>query len=274
MTTDEIYFYSVCLVSLIMADVVSPDLKSKINYKILIAIFAGVILFQIYLEFLEDDEQIEISIITVSLSSQIITGIAALVVARKYRGTRVFGRAYLSLAAAFFSVALGEIIYNIYLFVFNLDPFPSIADIFFFLLYPFTLLHLLINIKFFKVKTSLKNIIWIVILSLVIVLSYSLLAYDAIGDFGIDFSYGLIFISGAAVITSLGFYGVIVVRKIPLGRAWILLVTGILLGTIGDVWYQYLEVLGAYDTSHPVNLFWYSSYLVIIYSLYKHYRII
>ena len=100
-----------------MEDVVSPNIKSKIRYKILIAIFVGVILFQAYLNFLDNEEQIEISIITVSLSSQIITGIAALIVARKYRGTRVFGRAYLSLAGAFFSVALGEIIYNVYLFV-------------------------------------------------------------------------------------------------------------------------------------------------------------
>ncbi|MDH3278314.1 MAG: hypothetical protein OEL77_07990 [Nitrosopumilus sp.] len=257
-----------------MVEIVSPDLKSKINFKILIAIFAGVVIFQLYLNILENEEQIELSIITVSLTSQIITGIAALIVARKYRGTRVFGRAYLSLAGAFFSVAIGEIIYNVYLFVFDLDPYPSIADIFFFLLYPFTLLHLLINIKFFKVGTSLKSISVITMLAFVIILVYSYVAYSVIEAFDIDFFYGLIFISGAAIITSVGIYGVVVVRKIPLGKAWILLVCGILLGTIGDVWYQYLEILGSYDTSHMVNLFWYSSYLVIIYSLYKHYKII
>ena len=135
-------------------------------------------------------------------------------------------------------------------------------------------MHLIINIKFFKVGTSLKSIAWISVLALSIILAYAYLAHNAIGEFDIDFVYGLIFISGAAIITSIGIYGVMVVRKIPLGRAWILLVSGILLGTIGDVWYQYLEILGSYDTSHPVNLFWYSSYLVIIYSLYKHYKII
>ena len=119
----------------------------------------------IYLNFLENDDQLEISIITVSLTSQIITGIAALVVSRKYRGSRVFGRSYLFLAGAFFSVALGEIIYNVYLFVFEIDPFPPIADIFFFLLYPFTLFHLLININFFKVGIDLKSIFLISVLS-------------------------------------------------------------------------------------------------------------
>lgn len=257
-----------------MVEVLSPNLKSKIDYRILIGIFVGVLIFQIYLNSLESEEQIEFSIILVSLTLQSLAGIAALIVARKYRGTRIFGRAYLSLAGAFFSVAIGEIIYNVYLFVFNLDPFPSIADLFFFLLYPCTLLHLLINIDFFHVKTSPKIISGITGLSLTIILTYTYLAYTVIGDFDTDFFYGLIFISGASIITSVAIYGVIVVRKIPLGRAWILLVGGILLGTIGDVWYQYLEILGEYDTSHLVNLFWYSSYLVIIYSLYKHYKII
>lgn len=257
-----------------MVEIVSPNLRAKIDFKILIGIFFGVILFQIYLNSIESDEQIELSIIAVSLSSQIITGIAALVVARKYRGTRIFGRAYLSLAAAFFSVALGEIIYNVELFVFNIDPFPSIADIFFFLLYPCSFLHLIINIKFFKIKNELKNVLWILVGVLSLIFVYSYFAFDAIGDFNIDFFYGLIFVSGASVITSVGVYGAIIVRKIPLGRSWILLVSGIMLGTIGDIWYQYLEILGGYDTDHVVNLFWYASYLVIIYSLYKHYKII
>lgn len=256
-----------------MVEIVSPNLKAKIDFKILIGIFVGVIIFQFYINSLENEDQIEFSIIGVSLSCQIITGISALLVSRKYRGTRVFGRAYLSLAIAFFSVAIGEIIYNVEVFVFNLDPFPSIADIFFFLLYPFSLAHLMINVRFFKIKNNLKNISWVIALALFLILTFSYLAFDAIGEFNFEFFYGLIFVIGASLITSFGFYGAIAVRKIPLGRAWILLVSGILLGTIGDIWYQYLEILEGYDTSHVVNLFWYASYLVIIYSLYKHYKI-
>jgi len=257
-----------------MVDIVSPNLKARIDFRILLGIFIGVVLFQFYLNFLDNEEQMEISIIVVSLSSQIIVGIVAVIVSKKYQGSKVFGRAFLFLAAAFFSLAIGETIYNVSLFVFNVDPFPSVADIFFFLLYPFTLVYLIINIKFFRIKNNLKDILLITGLILSIVSVYSFLAFDAIGEFNIDFFYGLIFISGASLITSIGVYAAIKVRKIPLGRSWILLVAGILLGTIGDIWYQYLEILGGYGTSHVVNLFWYASYLVIIYSLYKHYKII
>jgi hypothetical protein len=257
-----------------MVETISPNLRAKIDFKILIGIFIGIVVFQFYLNSIEDEQQIEFSIIAVSLSCQIITGVAALLVSKKYGGSRVFGRSYLFLAIAFFSVAVGEIIYNVEVFVFDLDPFPSIADIFFFLLYPFTLAHLIINIRFFKIKNNLKNISWVIALTLFLILVYGFMAFDVVEEFNFDFFYGLIFISGASLITSFGFYGAIAVRKIPLGRAWILLVSGILLGTIGDIWYQYLEILGGYDTDHVVNLFWYASYLVIIYSLYKHYKII
>ncbi len=215
-----------------MVDVVSPNLKAKIDFRILLGIFIGVVLFQFFLNSLDSEDQIEISIIVVSLSSQIITGIAALIVSKKYQGSKVFGRAFYSLAAAFFSLAIGEAIYNVSLFVFNVDPFPSVADIFFFLLYPFTLMHLIINIKFFRIKNDVKNISFVVGMVLSIILVYSFLAFDAIGEFNIDFFYGLIFISGASLITSIGVYAAITVRKIPLGRSWILLVAGILLGTI------------------------------------------
>jgi len=257
-----------------MPDIVSPNLKARIDFRILLGIFIGVVLFQFYLNFLDNEEQIEVSIIGVSLSSQIIAGIAALIVSKKYHGSKVFGRSFISLASAFFSLAIGETIYNVSLFVFNVDPFPSVADIFFFLLYPFALVHLIINIKFFRIKNNLKDISLIIGLVLSIILLYSFLAFDAIGEFNIDFFYGIIFISGASLITSIGVYASIRIRKIPLGRSWVLLVAGILLGTIGDIWYQYLEILGEYGTAHVVNLFWYASYLVIIYSLYKHYKII
>ena len=49
-----------------------------------------------------------------------------------------------------------------------------------------------------------------------------------------------------------------------------LLVIGIMLNAIGDMWYYYLETFGQYTITHPVNLFWWSSYLVMIYAFYKH----
>ena len=255
-----------------MPEIVSTDTNSKIDFRILIGIFAGVVLFQIYLGFLDLESDVENSIITLSLIGQSLTGIASLIVARKHSGSKL-AISFYSLAMAFFSLVIGEVIYNTYLFVLDIDPYPSVSDLFFFLLYPFSMVHLIINIRFYQIKITLKSIIGMIAISVIITSTYTYFAFDVFSEFNIDFYYGLIFVAGAAVITTLGVYAVIIVRNIPLVKSWILLVVGILLGTVADVWYHYLELLDAYNTEHVVNLFWYASYFVIIYSLYKHYKI-
>ncbi len=255
-----------------MAEVVSADSGAKIDYRILLVILFGVIGFQLYLNALLDEADVENSIIVVSVISQLATAVAALVVSKRYWGTHVFGKSYLALSLAFFCVLIGEITYNVYLFVFEIDPYPSIADLFFFLLYPFSFVHLVFNIKFFNPQVKISDKVWVIALAAAITLLYSYYSFSEM-EISFDSLYGMIFVAGASAITSLAILGTKVLWKIPLGRAWFLLMIGIMLGTIGDVWYQYLEISESYDTSHVVNLFWYASYWVIVYSLYKHGKI-
>jgi len=256
-----------------MVEVVSPEANAKIDYRILLLILVGVILFQIYLNTLLEESDAENSIIIVSLGSQLATAIAALVISIRYWGSHVFGKSYLALSLAFFAVFLGEVTYNIYALVFNIDPYPSIADVFFFLLYPFVTIHLIINIKFFQPSLSKIDKLWVIALAVSVTLFYSYYSFEETGEINFDFYYGIIFVAGAATISSLALLGTKILWKVPLGRSWFVLMIGIMIGTIGDVWYQHLEISESFDTSHVVNLFWYASYWVIVYSLYKHGKI-
>ena len=78
------------------------------------------------------------------------------------------------------------------------------------------------------------------------------------------FVYAVTLTLGVAVI------GAIIFKEGAIGKAWIILVSGILLLTIGDIWYYNLELFDAYELVHPVNMFWYAGYWIIIYALYKH----
>ncbi|MGC2561759.1 MAG: hypothetical protein WA326_01995, partial [Nitrososphaeraceae archaeon] len=64
--------------------------------------------------------------------------------------------------------------------------------------------------------------------------------------------------------------GALVFRKSILGTVWLLLVVGITITTVGDVWYYYLEIFGQYDETHVVNSMWIVGYMVVAYALYKH----
>ena len=256
-----------------MVEVVSAEKKAKIDFRVLVLILVGVSVFQIVINSYLEDDEIENAIIVVSLISQLATAIAALLISKRYWGSHVFGKSYLALSFAYFSVFLGEILYNVYAFVLEIDPYPSIADVSFFLLYPFAAIHLILNIRFFQPKVQIGDKVWLIAFPIALTLFYITFSFQIIGETNFDFYYGIIFVSGAAAITSLAILGAKILRSVPLGKAWLILMIGILIGTIGDLWYQHLEITGSYDTAHIVNLFWYASYWFIVYSLYKHGKI-
>jgi len=254
-----------------VVDVNSAFNNTEIDYKILLLIFGIIILFQICLECFIPEFFIDQFVTFLLLPATFFLGCVSLFVAKKH-GSSKFGLAFCMLSIGFFLTSIGEIIYYYYFEIIDIDPFPSIADIFFFSIYPFMMIHLVINIKFYQNEFTLKSKIGIIFLTFSIITTYVYLAFSSFNEPNFSFYYGLIFVSGAACITSVGLYGVIVVRKIPLGRSWFLLVTGIVIGTVADVWYYILELTMAYTSIHIVNLFWYTSYLMIFYALYKHYK--
>ena len=112
-------------------DTVPEKLDSPINYKILALIVGSAIAFHFSLTFLFVPEQSDAIISVVSFINPLAAAIAGLFVAKRYFGTMVFGKSYLLLSLGFLSVFLGEVAYLIYDLILNIEPYPSIADIFF-----------------------------------------------------------------------------------------------------------------------------------------------
>ena len=81
-------------------------------------------------------------------------GVCSIVVARKYRGSEMLGKAYLFLGLGFFSWFFADVGYYYQQFVLDIDPWPSPFDIGFFASYSFAILHLSLNIRYFKPKWS------------------------------------------------------------------------------------------------------------------------
>jgi len=198
---------------------------------------------------------------------------ASFIVALKYIDAGIYRKAYILLGFAYLMIFLGEMTYLIYDLFLGIDPFPSIADVFFFFQYPLTLAYLILNIRFFASFTN-KYKAWVIILPAIILLIYANIALEELGEANFDFYYGLIFVGSASTLLAFAILGATIFREGMLGKAWTILVIGILSLTIGDVWYYYLELLGEFDLTDPVNLFWYAGYWIVIYALYKHKKII
>ena len=91
-----------------------------------------------------------------------------------------------------------------------------------------------------------------------------------ISIFEFDFFYGTIFVYFATLTLDVAVVDAIILKEGVIGKTWLILVIGILLNNLGDIWYYNLDLFGGYDLLHPVNMFWYSGYLVVIYALIKH----
>lgn len=248
--------------------------SNLINYKILILIVAGIIIFQISLMLLGESDLTNHLVTSASIGGTLATSVMSFIIANRYKGSKILGKAYFSLGIAYFSLFLAEITYVIYEEFLGLDPYPSIADIFFFSLYPFTIIHLILNIKFFKSKLSSLTKMWLFLFPTSMILMYTLFSLQIFEEPDFDFYYGIVFVSGSVITMAFAVVGVKIFRKSTLGVVWLMLVLGISANTVGDIWYYHLEVLGEYSLDHPVNMFWYASYWIIVYALYKHKKLI
>jgi len=248
--------------------------KGGLNYKVLLLIAALAVIYQTFNYILPENEG-ELSPIDIVFTISIATcAVASFIVSKRYGRSEVFGQAYLALGIAFTAYAIGDIIYNFQTTVLKIDPYPSIADIFFFAQYPFIIFHLIRNIKFFRRKISKVTIIWLAAIPVVLVLLYSYFTFQQEGYSLFDYYYGLPFVAASATSLSFAVLGMQVFRQSLLANVWSLLAVGIFLNTLGDMNYYYLEIFGLYTRTHFVNVLWFVAPLIITYSLYRHYKII
>ena len=247
------------------AEVVPEKLGSPINFKIVAVIAALVLGFHFLVNYSEDSDSL---IYGFSMIIPLSVSIFAFLTSRRYSGTLVYSKAYIMLGVAFLFMFFAELTYFVYEQILDLDPYPSIADVFFFVFYPLIIAYLIINLRFFAPKISKSGLSLIIVMPIIVTIIY---IYLTISDFGsFDFYYGIIFITAASVTLGLAIHTAKIFKDGLIGTAWLILVIGIILNLIGDTWYYYIEVIGEYSLADPVNLCWYSAYLLILYALYKH----
>ena len=255
--------------------VVADKLKEKIDYKIFGIITAIVVVFQLYLNTFKspDDPTVNFLASFIYSITALIAAAAAFFISKRYWNSEVFGKSYLALAFGMIMNVLGEGIYYV-LEQQGQVPSPSISDWASLSFYPLAFYHLAKNISFFKpvIRKPLK--LFVIAIPIVVSSIYAFIQYGQEQAADTTFFLGLAYIVGGTVILSAAILGSAVFRQGVLGVPWLILTLGIVLSTVGDVWYSYLDVYNLYTVQHPVNLLWSAGFLVIAYALYKHKKVI
>lgn len=262
----------------------SEDLskKSQINYWIIGIICTGAIAYFVYgilypAYNINNFTALDIPWIVDPLG----VGIAAFVVAKKYWDFHdVLGKAYLSLSIGFLLYFVGASSYE-YCSDFeytisqqNQNPYlcyPSYPDIFFLSVYPFWYYHILKNIKQWASKIDSRIKIGLIVLACIMMVAFTFFNYSQkppANVFPVAEAYAVC----DAVTLSLAILGALVFRRNKLRNVWLLLVTGFLVLTISDYWYYYDAAI--YNEIHPVNALFQVGFVIVIYALYLHKKVV
>ncbi|MDH3502340.1 MAG: hypothetical protein OEL69_07535 [Nitrosopumilus sp.] len=256
-----------------MSQINYGSFQTKIGFKSLIIIAVLGIAYQIYIDGFIDEDEISFADFSYGLSS-LAVGITGLFIAKRYKGSPVFGKTYLALAIGFILLFVGDLVYNYYLMVLDEDPYPSIADAFFFTFYIFTGYHLVKNINYFKKDIGVFIKLGVASLAIAMTCTFGLFTIETFEDDPIMWITSELYVIASAIILSLALLGLTVFRYSVLGITWVMLVIGIFFYSFADVWYYYLEEVEAFSITHPVNTLWVLSNIFMVYSLYKHKKII
>ncbi len=200
-------------------------------------------------------------------------GVVSILVAKKYHGSEMLGKAYLFLGLGFFAWFIADVGYYYQQFVLEIDPWPSPFDIGFFLSYIFAILHLSLNTRYFRPKWSKEMKAVLIVIPIVAVGSFTMIAYDTWGEYDellFDIGYSNLFIIGISITLAFAVVGASVFRHSVLKETWLLLAIGIGLWVSTDSVYFYLETIEEFTHNHPINSGWTASFMIIIYALYKH----
>ena len=249
---------------------------NSINYKIIALIGALTVADFIYAEYFFDPEifNIKDGLYMAGIAG---CGIGSILVARRYAGSAMLGKAYLFLGLGFFAWFFADVGYYYNQFVLEIDPWPTPFDVGFALNYVFAIMHLYLNTRYFKPQWNAPMKAFIIIVPIIAVASFSLFAYDAWGVYDelmFDLFYSNIFVVGISLTLAFAVVGASVFRHSILKETWLLLAIGILLWAVADSIYYYLETYELFTHNHPINSLWMASFMIIIYALYKHHKVI
>lgn len=199
--------------------------------------------------------------------------------AKTYEFRNVHGRSMLFMALGLGFFFIGELIFFLFQYVFNMDPFPSVADVFYLTAYPLLLFGFITEIRIYKPRLSDFNTSFLSVALPIIALVGALVVYfgiikvfDQDASFWsnwIAMSYGvadlILLIPSVFILKlALGFSGG------KLFNSWMMIFYAVLFMLAGDLLFALNSdnySTGAYPYT-LIDLLWTASYLLFGFSFF------
>jgi hypothetical protein len=205
--------------------------------------------------------------------------VCGLYAVRTYHFANVHGKSMALLTTGLLCLFIGELLFFLFQFVFHINPFPSVADIFYLAAYPLLLAGLLREITLHHVSwRDLSKLVLALVLLLMVALVFIVayfgvfLAYnpgDAVINNSIAIAYGIADLM--LIVPSLFILNMALdYRGGKLFNSWILILLALIFMMAGDILFaifrdKYTSLIRPYTF---IDLTWVASYLFFAYSFF------
>jgi len=202
-----------------------------------------------------------------SILFMIYASLIATMKAKKYRSNDF--RISLILAIGLFFDFIAEATWSIYEEVLDLDPSPSIADLFYIASYAFLAVFLLKFLKMYRNKISIKLISFATILSISLLVPTITATFD--WNYEEEINLGLVVAMIYPILDTIIFGISIVGLMFTFSKKhtyfWGLIFIGIIIWVFADTAYLFMEIEEIYYDGHPLDIAWMSPFILIGFAL-------
>jgi len=185
----------------------------------------------------------------------------------------IHGLAWMAFAGFAVSWFVGNNVWTLEELFFEEEPYPSAADLFYLIGYPFLLIFLIQYLVPMRMAIT-KNMVWASLASSVILLGIFLyvLGYSTSSELLFVDAFSLAYPLADIFVLFPSIIGLILFFRGKTNFMWSMILFGIVLTTLGDLWFMYLQVYQeeSYYTGHPVEILFLTSYVFMMFGVYHH----
>ena len=167
-----------------------------------------------------------------------------------------------------------EIIWILQELYFKIDPFPSTADLFYLVGYPFLLMFVISYLEPLKDGIT-KEILALAILAAIIVLVSSLYVVFNEDEELSNYEFALLagYPIADAIVLVPALLGVVLFFKGRVNFMWTLFFVGIISLYVADTTFLYTQLEDTYYTGHPLEMLFYFMYFLMAFGIYDYMKL-
>ena len=200
--------------------------------------------------------------------------VLSIIIAMRFRAFGRHGKAWIIFAVFAFTWFTAEQIWMVYEQVYEINPWPSLADFFYIygypLLFAFSIFYLLPLRKAISKKLVISSLlVSITLLVPTFILTYQTNSSENEFEVALAASYPVL----DAIVLCPALIGVSLFFKGEVNFLWSLICIAIVLNVIADTGFLILSMNDSYYTGHPIDLLYLWAYILFAFGVYSHIKI-